>query len=394
MKVFISWSGERSKRVAQALRIFLQDVNHNIDPWLSKADIAAGSRWRDELAKELEQTTFGIICLTPEAATSPWLLFEAGALSKSVQDSRVCPYLIGMEPKSLEEPLSQFQSKLANSNDTLELLSDINKTMTSGSLTDDRLNRYFNTYWPNLESVVRDVSSNSRAGSPRGRDNVLLNIHEIVQNALSNLHNVDRDTRGKAVEMLASMQHPLARDAVVNALKHPVRDVRGAAARELVGIKDPAAVPFLIEALRDKDSSSVRISAVWALAQIKDPAVVPALIEALRDEDSDVRMVAARALKEIKDPAAVPGLIEALREDSNVRMVAAKALGEIKDPAAVPFLIEALRDKDSSSVRISAVWALGEIKDPAAEPVLTEALRDDHSNVREAAAAALGKINK
>ena len=162
MKVFISWSGERSKRVAQALRTFLEDVNQSIVPWLSQGDIAAGSRWRDDLAKELARTTFGIICLTPEAANSPWLLFEAGALSKSVQNSRVCPYLIGMEPKNLEGPLSQFQSKLANANDTLELLSAINKTMTTGTLTDDRLKRYFEEYWPNLESVVTEMYSNTK----------------------------------------------------------------------------------------------------------------------------------------------------------------------------------------------------------------------------------------
>src|SRR5262249_10267255 len=106
MKIFISWSGERSKRVAEALRAFLQDVNQNVEPWLSETDIGAGSRWGDELAKQLEQTSFGIICLTREAANSSWLLFEAGALSKSVIGSRVCPYLIGIEPKKLEGPLA------------------------------------------------------------------------------------------------------------------------------------------------------------------------------------------------------------------------------------------------------------------------------------------------
>ena len=90
MKVFISWSGTRSNRVGKALRIFLEDVNQAIKPWMSETDIDAGSRWAAELAKQLEETNFGIICLTPESLTSPWSLFEAGALSKSIRDSRVC----------------------------------------------------------------------------------------------------------------------------------------------------------------------------------------------------------------------------------------------------------------------------------------------------------------
>jgi hypothetical protein len=167
MKVFISWSGERSKRVAQALRTFLQDVNQNIVPWLSEADIGAGSRWRYDLANALELTTFGIICLTSEAATSPWLLFEAGALSKSVQNGRVCPYLIGVEPKNLEGPLSQFQSKLADFDGTMELLSDINKTMDHGSLSDDRLKRYFDMFWPAVECVVSEVLHGPKVSPPR-----------------------------------------------------------------------------------------------------------------------------------------------------------------------------------------------------------------------------------
>jgi hypothetical protein len=159
MKVFISWSGERSKRIAEALRTFLQDVNQNIIPWLSGTDIGAGSRWRDELAKELEQTTFGVICLTPEAATSSWLLFEAGALSKSVRAGRVCPYLIGTGQNNLEGPLTQFQSKTADRNGTLELLSAINKSMDKGELPDDRLNRYFDSFWPRFENVINEATA-------------------------------------------------------------------------------------------------------------------------------------------------------------------------------------------------------------------------------------------
>jgi len=51
-------------------------------------------------------------------------------------------------------------------------------------------------------------------------------------------------------------------------------------------------VPALTEALRDKDSRSVRTYAA-ALRKIKHPAAVLALTEALRDKDSNVSEEAA-----------------------------------------------------------------------------------------------------
>ncbi len=66
MKVFISWSGEQSRIVAEALRDWLPDVIQAIEPFLSSHDIPKGARWGLELAHELEGTSVGIICLTSE----------------------------------------------------------------------------------------------------------------------------------------------------------------------------------------------------------------------------------------------------------------------------------------------------------------------------------------
>jgi len=91
MRVFISWSGEHSGEVAKALQQWLPRVLQAVRPWLSSASIDPGARWSDEVAGALEELNFGILCLTPENLTSAWLLFEAGALSKTVSESRVVP---------------------------------------------------------------------------------------------------------------------------------------------------------------------------------------------------------------------------------------------------------------------------------------------------------------
>ena len=69
---------------------------------------------------------FGIICVTEVNQENPWLNFEAGALAKTLNQSRVCPYLIGMRPSDLKGPLSQFQSIHADKNDP-ETLESIGK---------------------------------------------------------------------------------------------------------------------------------------------------------------------------------------------------------------------------------------------------------------------------
>ena len=66
MKLFISWSGDKSRDVAHALRDWLPQVLHTIDPFVSSKDIRAGTRWQAEIAGELNDTDFGLICVTQE----------------------------------------------------------------------------------------------------------------------------------------------------------------------------------------------------------------------------------------------------------------------------------------------------------------------------------------
>lgn len=110
-KVFISWSGERSRELAQALHGWIPLVLHNVEPWLSEADIEAGERWAEVVAKELSDSNFGVICVTRENVASPWILFEAGALAKTMQGSRVIPLLLDLEFTDITGPLAQFRPR-------------------------------------------------------------------------------------------------------------------------------------------------------------------------------------------------------------------------------------------------------------------------------------------
>jgi hypothetical protein len=155
MKVFISWSGEISRRVADALREWLPDVIQEVEPWVSASDIEAGSRWSREIESELSTTRFGILCLTRDTQHAPWILFEAGALAKTVPDTFVCPYLINFTPAELAPgPLTQFQAKRAVESETWELLQTLNKALKDEALPEDRLSRSFKRCWPDLEATL------------------------------------------------------------------------------------------------------------------------------------------------------------------------------------------------------------------------------------------------
>jgi hypothetical protein len=156
MKVFISWSGERSKLLAKSLSKWLPIVLHYVEPWLSESDIAAGERWTLKIAENLEQARFGILCLTKDNFTAPWVMFEAGAIGKFVSESAVCPYLLDLDHRDISGPLTQYQAKKAEKADTLELLESIN-AYSDQPMSSDRLAQLFEALWPNLAEGISAI---------------------------------------------------------------------------------------------------------------------------------------------------------------------------------------------------------------------------------------------
>ena len=156
MKVFMSWSGERSRLLANALHDWMPLVLHYVEAWLSQADIEAGQRWADQVAKELEASNFGILCITKENVASPWVLFEAGALAKSMQGSRVIPLLLDLEFSDITGPLAQFQAKKVDRTGVFEVVHSLNQLAPS-PVPDDRVRQLFDALWPELEKKVSAI---------------------------------------------------------------------------------------------------------------------------------------------------------------------------------------------------------------------------------------------
>jgi hypothetical protein len=151
VKLFISWSGKLSHRVALHLKEWLPVVLPFVDAWVSSEDIPKGTRWGAELAGHLEGTDSGIVCLVPGNVSEPWLNFEAGALSKSVQKARVHPFLLGLGTLELTGPLGQFQATLFAKDDVRKLIKALNSEAGTEALPAERVDRGFEVCWPDLE---------------------------------------------------------------------------------------------------------------------------------------------------------------------------------------------------------------------------------------------------
>ncbi len=154
MKVFISWSGEASHAAALALRDWLPSVLQSTKPYVSSEDIEKGARWSVEIGNELETTSFGILCVTGSNVGSPWLNFEAGALAKSMDASRVSPVLLGLRQADLVGPLAQFQATLPKLDDFTRLVSAINAN-SAAPIDESRLRAAVQMWWPQLEENLQ-----------------------------------------------------------------------------------------------------------------------------------------------------------------------------------------------------------------------------------------------
>lgn len=158
MKIFISWSGERSNKIANILREWIPCVIQSIKPYVSSKDIDKGARWSTDIAKELEDSYFGIICVTKSNINAPWINFEAGALSKAIDKSNVAPFLFDINPSEISGPISQFQFTIFDKEDIKSLMTTINGLCSEGRLSDAHFERSFEKWYPALEKELSTLN--------------------------------------------------------------------------------------------------------------------------------------------------------------------------------------------------------------------------------------------
>lgn len=196
MRVFISWSGNRSFKVARFLDSWISSVIQAIDPWISSEDIDKGSLWFSEITTRLATTQTGIVCLTKENLNKPWILFEAGALAKGLSSSRVFTFLIDLEPKDVTDPLAQFNHTLPDKGNMYRLMSSINKCLGERALKESKLKEVFGTYWPQFDKEFKKIldttkTSKEEEKEERPKDDILNEILYSVRSLDKRLRTIE-----------------------------------------------------------------------------------------------------------------------------------------------------------------------------------------------------------
>lgn len=143
-------------------RDWLPSVIQSIEPYVSSEDIDKGARWSTDIAKELENSTFGILCVTRENINTPWLTFEAGALSKTMDKSYVSPFLFDIKRSEVDGPILQFQSTIFEEDDVKKLVKTLNKACGEENLKEDQLVKTFNVWYPTLEEELKQLITDKR----------------------------------------------------------------------------------------------------------------------------------------------------------------------------------------------------------------------------------------
>ena len=232
MRVFIGWSGDRSRLVAGGLKSLLEYTFEGIDVFVSDY-IEPGEAWGPRLQNELEQSQFGILCLTAENFDAPWLLFEAGAMAKKFESSRtrVVPYLIDTLPEaSVRSPLSQFQQGHADREGTLFLVKSINALRESPQAS-DRLEKIFKGGWSEFEQTMKALPVH--AGRPHDArsdreilEAILQQVGILVQAHSAPTSSVSRLPNEELAHILNLRHQPTITYTVQGNLKRELRHLR------------------------------------------------------------------------------------------------------------------------------------------------------------------------
>jgi TIR domain len=179
--IFISWGGEQSRAIAEELRNWIPSVLQFAKPYFTPNDIEKGTKWNGEISKKLAECNVGIICLTKDNLHRPWVLFEAGALSKDMDKSRVCSVLFGMDDTDLSGPLTTFQATKFEKSDFKKMMSSINDSGSPHNLALETFEKVFDMWWPQLEVKVRGILD--RDVAPKGEN--IRSDRELLEEVLS-----------------------------------------------------------------------------------------------------------------------------------------------------------------------------------------------------------------
>ncbi len=194
--------------------------------------------WSKEIVDSLRGAEAGIVCVTPENQSEPWVLFEAGALASSLGvKSKVCIYLLGMQPTDLKPgPLTLYQATTATEKDTFKLVKSLNSSCGQRGVPEYMLERQFKQYWPDLQAVIDTLSAAEAVAA-----NLLRTSEQVLEEVLAEVRRVAKQNE----ELIAALRQRTEERAYMTR-SHEVQQALAADAGTRLRILAQDRLPVLI----------------------------------------------------------------------------------------------------------------------------------------------------
>ena len=205
MKLFISWSGDKSKEVSELLHSWLQDVIQSLQPWVSSEDIETGTVWFNKICEEIREVCNSIIVVTQENKEKPWIMFEAGALCKGDDTNRVNILLVDVEPKDIRQPLASFNMVNANEDGLRKLMHGLNKRVNEenpngeGMITDAKLDHLFDKWYPDFEEKFEEIVKKYPTPAKGKRKTEIEQTQEEILSSIRGIEKTLLDTKNQII---------------------------------------------------------------------------------------------------------------------------------------------------------------------------------------------------
>lgn len=166
MKIFISWSKNKSKLLAQQTKKLIQNTMGDAVEFFFSPEMYKGTRVDHEIHENLLESDKCIVCITSENFKNPWLLYEAGVIfganhSKTSQ-SIVIPILFEHIPNWsswIDKPLNQYVPiQLQNTNNEfIGGKQDFKQFLSELALENNIAVKNFNKHWKSYEKEIQEI---------------------------------------------------------------------------------------------------------------------------------------------------------------------------------------------------------------------------------------------
>ena len=133
---------------------------------MSDSDLKAGRNWRSDLQGHLEESGAGIVVVTADNRDKPWLMFEAGALAKQVNNCLI-PYLVDVDSSALSRnALDMFQTVKADREGTQKMVERIFEAGGGKQEDQTAILKSFAALWPDLEKPLTEARNHPPQDKP------------------------------------------------------------------------------------------------------------------------------------------------------------------------------------------------------------------------------------